>query len=888
MLVQTKNLQYWKTEHKDLNGCQDAYALAAEHGIFVVADGAGTTLFPAIWARILARHFVEIPLMSDNPFEVEWWVRLAQEQYKVQLQPVIDHLTDSFVIHKAQTQGSDSTLATVRISAVNPASAQAELLVFGDSCVIIGNKRTNEIEKSFVLQNPADFNRAPICVPSNLRFFNRNFHRCTIESFTLQPHHIVILATDAVSKWILSGGSGGSRHAEPWDAFQEVCRQLDDSWPDFITRCRDNKEMVDDDSTVLILTFKEDGPREGMPLGSTTAHSRQVVSQRKEAFQKAQKDQNNELVAIYYGDGKDLKPLVEVTSEEIEHAQKVADALKEVLRAFRQALNSPDLVAKVEPVWQQYGRLLQNERCAENICNSLRDNGVNLTLPEQRVPPLPATPPAGNVISPSIELASQTDDTAKRPPAPPPAMIPKDVLEAQEKKDLELIFFKALRGDHGESIHDEAILTAADALAGARSRYPDLPQFSKEEEQRIELARKRLQAKERLKRALQSGFVEEIAMAYDPTLTDAPTLTLDERERIKLACRLVEAYANNDDETILTTYQQVRYRSFFTFTRQDEEQIEAAQRRLQALVKFQVALGSGSLQQIAAVYDPTLDNSKRVTESERQLLALAQEFVAACTDNDDDAIVAAYEKIKISSYMESIAFTPKENSRIQQAEGHVETVRQTLKTIIATMNNGVEITLYMLRMVCSIKGPYIHKKIRDLQQQWQYETDAQAKQALERHIQQLSVEIDQHHLSLFALDDIIDDVLIRRKIREEKQQRVPLDDMDVDGQLPSFITEFKQFVAADYDALLKNNRLTEEEVERVLRLYLRRKLFAQHFRNQQKLVPPKLPFGGWQKPMQLDEWLKRQRRDAEVTYTKYNSNAEQRNAWLSDLLQQAK
>lgn len=888
MLAQTKKLQYWKKEHKDPEGCQDACELASERGLFVVADGAGTTLFPAIWARILARHFVDIPLMSDDPFEVEWWVRLAQVQYKVQIQPVIDGLTDWSVRGKAQTQGSDSTLATVRISAVDPASAQAELLVFGDSCVIIGNTKKNKIEKSFVLQHPSEFNRAPICVPSNLRFFNRSFHRCTIESFTLQPEHIVILATDAVSKWILGGGSGGSRHAEPWDAFREVCRQLEDSWPDFITRCRDNKEMVDDDSTALILTFKEDGHREGFPLGVTTAHDVQTVNQRKEAFQKAQRDQNSELVSIYYGDGKDLKPLVNVRGEEIQHAQEVADALKEVLRAFRQAQNSPDLVAKVESVWQQYGRLLQNERCADNIRKTLSDNGVNLTLPEQQVPTLPVTPPASNAIPPPIEPASQTDDTAKRPPVPPSAGLPKEVLEAQEKKDLVLNFLQSLRGDHGEVIHDESILTAADALAAAHSRYADLPQFSKEEDQRIELARKRLQAKERLRRAIQTGFVEEIAMAYDPTLTDAATLTPDEWERVKLARRLVEAYANNDDETILTTYQQVRYRSFFTFTRQDEEQIEAAQRRLQALVKFQVALGSGSLQQIAAVYDPILDNSKRVTESERQLLALAQEFVAACTDNDDDAIVAAYEKIKISSFMESIAFTPKENNRIQQAERHVETVRQTLKTVVATMNNEVKITLYMLRMVCSIKKLFIRNKLRELQQQWQNETDADAKQALERLMQQFSAEIDQNHLPLLALDDIIDDVLIRRRITEEKKQGIPLDDLDVEGQLPHSVAAFKKYEVADYEALLKNNRLTEDEVERVLRLYLRRELFAEHFHNQQKLKRSQFVLPGWQKPMQLDEWLKRQRRGADVTYTKYNSNFEQRNAWLSGLLQQAK
>src|SRR5215472_13913838 len=112
MHVTVKELQYWKTEHRDMSGCQDACAFDPQRGVFAVADGAGTTLFPAIWARILARHFVDIPLMSNDPFETEWWVRLAQEQYK-QAIPNIGHSLDWSIRQKAQNQGSDSTLATL-------------------------------------------------------------------------------------------------------------------------------------------------------------------------------------------------------------------------------------------------------------------------------------------------------------------------------------------------------------------------------------------------------------------------------------------------------------------------------------------------------------------------------------------------------------------------------------------------------------------------------------------------------------------------------------------------------------------------------------------------------------------------------------------------------
>jgi hypothetical protein len=884
MFVQTKKLQYWKSDYKDMNGCQDACELDPGRGLFAVTDGAGTTLFPAIWARILARHFVDIPLMSDDPFEVEWWVRLAQEEYKVKI-PHMEQLLDWSVRQKAQSQGSDSTLATVRISSVDPSSssAHAELLVFGDSCVIIGNTVTCRIEKSFVLQDPADFGQAPICVPSTLKFFNRSFHRCSIESITLQPHHIVILATDAVSKWILSGGSRGPHHAEVWDAFLEVCRQSQEDWRRFIEDSRRDKGMVDDDSTALVLRFKEHGHGDGVPLGSTTTHEHpvarddkaiDVIKERKEAFQNARQDENNELVAIYYGDGKDLRSLVDITDQEIRRAQEVADALKEVMRTFRQAQNTPGLAAKVEPVWRQYGHLLQQEKCADNIRETLQRNGVNLTLSGQQVPSPPASSPAEKMIQPLIGLPSQ--------PGAALVELSRGVIGEQEKKDLEFNFLQALRDNH-----EDAILAAAEAIDAARPRYSDLLAFKQEEIKRIGEARTRREALEKLQRALQNRLVEEIAAAYDPRWINVQSLTTDEWKRVELACRLAKAYKDNDDEVILTTYQQVRDQNLFTFTRQDQEHIDAAQRRLHALVKFRVALDSGRLQQIANAYDSILNDYKRVTGSERQLLALAQEFVAACTADDDDAIVTTYEKIKDSLYRESIAFTEGERRRIEKAEMHVQTVLRARMKVVAKMK-GAEITLETLRRVCSVKEPYIRYRISILQQQLNNETEADARQELELRILQLNAEIDQQQLPTFVLDDIIEDALIRRKIAEEKQQGVPLDDFDVDGQFPSFLEAFKKYTGSDYDVLLKSNRLTQGDVTEILRLFLRRELFHVHFQNQQKSIRPRFPLAAWQKPMQLDEWLDKQRRDAAVTYMQYSSDAYRRGLWLSEQLQQTK
>src|SRR6185312_11846723 len=140
MLAQVTKLCYWKSEHSQ-ETCEDACGEDIEHGLFAVADGAGTTLFAAAWATLLVKHFLSVPLLSGDPFEVEWWVRLAQEQFKLE-QPELENMPWN-VLQKVQNQGSHSTFVALRISAYD--ATQGEALVFGDSCIIMSKASTKQI-----------------------------------------------------------------------------------------------------------------------------------------------------------------------------------------------------------------------------------------------------------------------------------------------------------------------------------------------------------------------------------------------------------------------------------------------------------------------------------------------------------------------------------------------------------------------------------------------------------------------------------------------------------------------------------------------------------------------------------------------------------------------
>lgn len=340
MHIQLKTFSYWKNEHRDIEHCQDAYAFDPRRGLFVVADGAGTTLYPAIWARLLVAQYLKLPLMSNDPFEIEWWVRQAQNEYH-QSVAALPAPTAWNALQKTLQEGSASTLAALRISEVAPDVAQAQLLIFGDSCVITCQERAglNSIQ-SFVLQRPEEFERGPICLHSELKFFRRSFHICALKSVEFQEGDRALLVTDAVARWILSCGEGTRATLE--EAFEQVYQhETETDWQQFIEQCRAERSMIDDDATALILTFKADEvctAESCVTLGATFEHKPEQKQARELAYAEAFASQQKEQMALIYGDGGDFTTsILRPAPEDIEDARQVADALREVLTALQQA-----------------------------------------------------------------------------------------------------------------------------------------------------------------------------------------------------------------------------------------------------------------------------------------------------------------------------------------------------------------------------------------------------------------------------------------------------------------------------------------------------------------------------------------------------------------------
>ncbi len=878
MRVTTTALRYWKTEHQNLANCQDAYEFDPAKGLFVVADGAGTTLFPALWADILAHHFVHIPLLSKDPFEIEWWVRLAQDEYKVRIP---NNLQDWSIRQKALNQSSDSTLATLRITETLATEAHGELLVFGDSCIIIGNTQEKSVQ-SFVLQHPTEFAQPPICLPSTLRFFNRSFHTCMIKPTTLRLEHSVIIASDAVSKWILSAGGGRFAGEEGiWTAFQTLCEQTEESWPDFIDICREKHEMVNDDATAVILTFCKDDVPIGEPLGITRSHEEAVIQARHAAFEQARQEQNNEMLAIYFGDGNDLRSQVSIEQKEIDNARKIADALKEVLRHFRQAQNQPNLAARMQPIWQQYGPLLEQEKCAENIRATLKNNGVNLSLARITTP---------QAIIPVVPPPSRPQEVpALTPSSPQKQQAEAEKQAEQARKEIELNFFKTYStyqtlDEEQRKAQYDILLNAADTMDTARARYPQLFPFTELQKGDIQHARSYKQATEGLQKALDEGYVEVIVATYQPEFISQNLLTPEQVKRIQLAKQFLAAYENEDDKAILSTYNEMTspiHPLPFQFTQPELERIERVRQRTAKLELFRVAMESGRLPQIASSYDPILETSKEIAHADRALLRLAQSYVAAYTANDDEALVATSEKISHSYLYPTLAFTVEENSRLKQAKQNIEKRTAFYNQQVAKLKE-YSITVEDVRRVCLLRDVLCSRLINDLHWTIDRNNDEELRQKDIRQRDSYQEYIHPDNIIRNALNELIRDVSIKEEMKDFKIQEAFQQEYAAKDRLEHQFQYFQSSPPSGYEEFKKRYRLSDEKIQRTIEIFVRYDFYRSYYEKQQKGAQLNPLSRQFKKPFTFDGWLLEKQRK-EITYTQAQ-NFEQTAQWLTEKL----
>src|ERR1019366_3933716 len=146
--------------------------------------------------------------------------------------------------------------------------------------------------------------------------------------------------------------------------------------------------------------------------------------------------------------------------------------------------------------------------------------------------------------------------------------------------------------------YDEALIACVDE--NQTFAYRLRLTFSAQEQNAIEEARQRKMAFIKLRSAISSKKLQQMATAYDGVLDTVKRVSAEERKLVRLAKDFIVASHKDDDQMIASIDAdiQAHYRNKFVFTEQEQQRVELAQKRKIALMRLRMALLSRSVQPI--------------------------------------------------------------------------------------------------------------------------------------------------------------------------------------------------------------------------------------------------------------------------------------------------
>lgn len=233
------------------NDCQDASDVNEEIGRYAVADGATLSFFPKEWAELLVDRFCNKKEI-DLSLEVEnWedWIQPIQKEWLKSVSKTVQESRAFMLVDRLSRL--ESALSTFIGIEFYRDEGEWKALIIGDSCLF---HRSGSKSESYPLQKLEDFPHRPNSFASFPKD-NPVGDQPEVISGKVCPGDIFILATDALSKWII-------QHEED-DNFNNILERLknienDEQFEQFVHQARNEEvRLVNDDVTLMIISVEE-------------------------------------------------------------------------------------------------------------------------------------------------------------------------------------------------------------------------------------------------------------------------------------------------------------------------------------------------------------------------------------------------------------------------------------------------------------------------------------------------------------------------------------------------------------------------------------------------------------------------------------------------------
>lgn len=234
---------------------QDACAYNLDLRRFAIADGATGAFMSAIWSKLLVKRFCEDEDSTNlNLFLTqEWteWLRPAQQEWQKSVRDVVEQVDPQkqwFVVNRyIQREPAIATFVGMEFSEPTGNSIEWKAFLIGDSCLfhIRGDKADVFPELS-----PKDFGYHPDA------FASIELHKVQYTPIyatgTYLPSDIILLATDAIAKWILM-----QVQASSWPDIVEILRMIHTptDFQALANNLRMDKELPLENDDVTLMIF---------------------------------------------------------------------------------------------------------------------------------------------------------------------------------------------------------------------------------------------------------------------------------------------------------------------------------------------------------------------------------------------------------------------------------------------------------------------------------------------------------------------------------------------------------------------------------------------------------------------------------------------------------
>lgn len=219
---------------------EDAYAVDSSRGRFAIADGATESSFVREWTQLLVEKFVELPVR---------WQRRWRDWLPPLQQCWIEDIGSRDLPWFSEGKVAQGAFATFLGLLVNSEGQQRWwAIAVGDSCLF--QVRDDRLLTTFPLARSADFDIQPNLLGSRspVDVVTTELERWRVGDYQMGDRFF--LATDAIAHWFMKQYEEKQR---PWQTIATVCQQSEDAFADWIESLRDERDIHNDDVTLVII-----------------------------------------------------------------------------------------------------------------------------------------------------------------------------------------------------------------------------------------------------------------------------------------------------------------------------------------------------------------------------------------------------------------------------------------------------------------------------------------------------------------------------------------------------------------------------------------------------------------------------------------------------------